>query len=374
MNRRDFHSQYVFVGFGRHVEQRQLGPRRSAFPVVRTPKESGNSRARPSNAPSRRSSRTSATRNLPGCSRTVFRTRSTRRSISPMIDGQPDTYVITGDIDAMWQRDSTAQVWPYLPLAKDDPALRQLIAGVINRQTKNILLDPYANAFYKDAVEAERVAQRPDRDEARRPRAQMGDRFALLSAPAGLRILEANRRRLAVRRRVAQSGLARAANVPRTAAEERPRAVPLPARDRHADRHRGLRRLRPAGQAGGADPFDVPPQRRLDDLSVSGAVEFLRRGRVAAGGGDAGKHPSRRRNRRASAARWPTKSKRRLREYAIVDHPQAGRSMPSRSTPTGTTTASTTPTFRTCFRCPISGPSSSTIRSIKRRGGWCFPI
>jgi meiotically up-regulated gene 157 (Mug157) protein len=67
------------------------------------------------------------------------------------IDGKPDTYVITGDIAAMWQRDSSAQVWPYLPLTKDDPALRRLIAGVINRQTRNLLLDPYANAFYKDA-------------------------------------------------------------------------------------------------------------------------------------------------------------------------------------------------------------------------------
>jgi uncharacterized protein len=67
-----------------------------------------------------------------------------------MKNGQPDTYVITGDIDAMWLRDSTAQVWPYLSLAKQDPALQQLIAGVINRQTANILLDPYANAFYKD--------------------------------------------------------------------------------------------------------------------------------------------------------------------------------------------------------------------------------
>ena len=35
-----------------------------------------------------------------------------------MIDGRPDTYVITGDIDAMWLRDSTAQVWPYLSLIK----------------------------------------------------------------------------------------------------------------------------------------------------------------------------------------------------------------------------------------------------------------
>ena len=66
------------------------------------------------------------------------------------VNGRPDTYVITGDIDAMWLRDSTAQVWPYLSFAKEDPHLQQLIAGVVNRQTQNILYDPYANAFYKD--------------------------------------------------------------------------------------------------------------------------------------------------------------------------------------------------------------------------------
>ena len=69
-------------------------------------------------------------------------------------DGKPDTYVVTGDIDAMWLRDSSAQLVPYLPLAKQDNRLRELLEGVIRRQARMILIDAYANAFMRDATAA----------------------------------------------------------------------------------------------------------------------------------------------------------------------------------------------------------------------------
>jgi len=62
-------------------------------------------------------------------------------------EGKPDTFVVTGDIDALWLRDSAAQVWPYLRFAKQDAKLCTLIEGLVRRHARMVLIDPYANAF-----------------------------------------------------------------------------------------------------------------------------------------------------------------------------------------------------------------------------------
>ncbi|MCL2014272.1 MAG: glycoside hydrolase family 125 protein [Oscillospiraceae bacterium] len=61
------------------------------------------------------------------------------------------TYVFTGDIPAMWLRDSSAQVSQYLALCGKDENIRKLVAGMLKRQFKYIQIDPYANAFNKEA-------------------------------------------------------------------------------------------------------------------------------------------------------------------------------------------------------------------------------
>lgn len=71
------------------------------------------------------------------------------RTITCYDDGT--AFVITGDIPAMWLRDSTVQLTPYLHLLGADPLLASTVAAVSRGQQRNILIDPYANAFNEQA-------------------------------------------------------------------------------------------------------------------------------------------------------------------------------------------------------------------------------
>ena len=66
-------------------------------------------------------------------------------TIEILADGS--AFVVTGDIPAMWLRDSTAQLTPYLHFVTEDPLLAETAIAVSRRQLDFIGLDPYANAF-----------------------------------------------------------------------------------------------------------------------------------------------------------------------------------------------------------------------------------
>lgn len=59
----------------------------------------------------------------------------------------PQSFIVTGDINAEWLRDSTNQLAQYQLLAKKDKEIHQLILGAINTQAEYVIGSPYCNAF-----------------------------------------------------------------------------------------------------------------------------------------------------------------------------------------------------------------------------------
>lgn len=151
MNRRNFIQQTSLITGVSMLSGGSILASNSIFPTVRIPESQRNFKSPSVEAMIQEVKKTIKNQEMAWLFENCFPNTLDTTVDFEMINNKPDTYVITGDIDAMWLRDSTAQVTPYLSLVKKDAELQKLISGVINRQVKNILKDPYANAFYKDA-------------------------------------------------------------------------------------------------------------------------------------------------------------------------------------------------------------------------------
>lgn len=150
MNRRTFIQQTGITGAGLLLKGLSAGAQTSGFPVVRTPVGQRNFSSPVIERAIGQFAAGVKNREIAWLFNNCFPNTLDTTVYYENKNGKPDTYVITGDIDAMWLRDSSAQVWPYIPFCKEDNALQQLIAGIIRRQAYCINKDPYANAFYKD--------------------------------------------------------------------------------------------------------------------------------------------------------------------------------------------------------------------------------
>lgn len=99
---------------------------------------------------------------FPNClDTTIFRTEHSDAGVD-------DTFIVTGDIPAMWLRDSMNQVLPYMRYALTDPALGRLLRGLVERQTSQIRRDAYANAHNLDGSGGAVAAQHSD-DQTSKP-------------------------------------------------------------------------------------------------------------------------------------------------------------------------------------------------------------
>lgn len=153
MNRRNFIRNVGVLSAGLMVNKSTLSAvpsPKSVFPVVRTPKQKRNFTSSAIEKAIVEFKQSVKNKELTWLFENCFPNTLDTTVIYSESKGRPLTYVITGDIDAMWLRDSSAQVYPYIHFLNQDPKLQKLVAGVINQQTEFILKDPYANAFYND--------------------------------------------------------------------------------------------------------------------------------------------------------------------------------------------------------------------------------
>lgn len=150
MNRRTFVKWSSIMSAGVSLMPAKMYSQTNSFPVVRTPKNKRNFNSPIIEKTINEIASNIKNKHISWLFSNCFPNTLDTTVFFELNNGIPDTYVITGDIDAMWLRDSSAQVWPYVQLCQQEKNLQLLIAGVINRQTYCINKDPYANAFYKD--------------------------------------------------------------------------------------------------------------------------------------------------------------------------------------------------------------------------------